>query len=41
VVRTIQSGQVGLQFIRVKDESDARLRKFLTGRSDVPPESAG
>ena len=42
VVRTIQSGRIGLQFIRVKDESDERLQKFLTGRAgDVPPGSAG
>lgn len=41
-VRTIQSGRIGLQFIRVKDESDERLQKFLTGRAgDVPPGSAG
>jgi hypothetical protein len=37
VVRTIQSGKVGLQFVGVKDESDARLRKFLAGREGRAP----
>jgi PilZ domain len=41
VVRTIQSGRVGLQLVRVKDESDERLRKFLTGRAgNVRPGSS-
>jgi hypothetical protein len=40
VVRTIQSGRVGLQFVGVKDESDERLRKFLVrpeGRASAEP----
>lgn len=42
VVRTIQSGKVGLQFVGVKDESDERLKTFLTGpRQDAPGEPGG
>jgi hypothetical protein len=41
VVRTIHSGKVGLQFVGVKDESDDRLRHFLSGqRRDTPPGTA-
>ena len=32
VVRSVQSGRVGLQFVKVKDDGDARLQKFLAGR---------
>ncbi len=32
VVRSVQSGRVGLQFVQVKDDGDARLWKFLAGR---------
>jgi hypothetical protein len=28
VVRSVQSGRAGLQFVRVKDDGDARLQKF-------------
>jgi hypothetical protein len=38
VARTIGSGKVGLQFIRVKDEGEERLRRFVTGRE--PGESS-
>ncbi|HKZ05347.1 MAG TPA: PilZ domain-containing protein [Methylomirabilota bacterium] len=37
VVRTVQSGRVGLQFVGVKGESDERLRKFLSGREGHAP----
>ena len=37
VARTIGSGKVGLQFIRVKDEGEERLRRFLTGREPTEP----
>lgn len=37
VVRAVQSGRVGLQFVGVKGESDARLRKFLSGREGHAP----
>lgn len=41
VVRTIQSGKIGLQFVGVKDGGDERLRRFLTGhRRDAPPGTA-
>lgn len=41
VVRSVQSGRVGLQFVQVKDDGDARLKKFLAGRHVVvPPSSA-
>jgi hypothetical protein len=45
VVRAIQSGRMGLQFLRVMDETDDRLRKFLSGRDpdapDVPDSPPG
>lgn len=37
VVRTVQSGRVGLQFVGVKGETDARLRKFFSGREGHAP----
>ena len=42
VVRTILPGRMGLRLLRVLDESDDRLRKFLAGRDpDDPGASAG
>jgi hypothetical protein len=37
VVRSVQSGRVGLQFVQVKDDGDARLQKFLAGRETGAP----
>ena len=37
VVRSVQDGRVGLQFVRVKDDGDERLTKFLAGREATPP----
>ena len=37
VVRSVQSGRVGLQFVRVKDDGAARLQKFLTARGTAAP----
>jgi hypothetical protein len=37
VVRTLESGRVGLQFVGVKGETDARLLKFLSGREGHAP----
>ena len=36
VVRSVQSGRSDLQFVRVKDDGDARLRRFLAGREARP-----
>jgi PilZ domain len=41
VVRSVQSGRVGLQFVQMKDDGDARLQKFLAGReAPAPPDPA-
>ena len=41
VVRSVQSGRAGLQFVRVKDDGDARLQKFsLAAREAATREAA-
>ena len=40
VVRSVQSGRAGLQFVRVKDDGDARLQKFALAAREAAAREA-